>query len=221
MGIADPEGRAFLPPDPAPTRSGVDVRRATDLVAGVVLGLLTLPLLLAASAAVLVTSGRPVFYGHRRIGRDGQRFRCWKLRTMEADAEERLVREPELHRRYVANGYKLPLDGDPRITPLGRWLRRSYLDELPQLINLLNGTMSLVGPRPVVEEELGEFVPYTRELLSVRPGLFGAWTSLGRQRPGYPERARIEIEYVRTRSLREDLRILARSLPVVLTGNGA
>lgn len=221
MGVADPEGGMFLPPDPAPTRTAVGVRRFTDVAAAVLLGILTLPLLLAAATCVLITSGRPVFYGHRRIGRDGRRFRCWKLRTMEADAEERLEREPELHRRYVANGYKLPLDGDPRVTRVGRWLRRSYLDELPQLVNLLNGSMTLVGPRPVVEEELDEFVPYTRELLSVRPGLFGAWTSLGRRRPGYPERARIEIEYVRTRSLRKDLRILARSLPVVLTGNGA
>lgn len=220
MGVADREGGAFLPPDSAPTRTGIDVRRVTDVLAGAILGLLTLPLLLVAAAAVLVTSGRPVFYGHDRVGRDGRRFRCWKLRTMHPGAQERLDRDPELRRRYVDNGYKLPLDGDPRVTPLGRWLRRTYLDELPQLVNVLNGSMSLIGPRPVVEEELEEFAPHIPELLSIRPGLFGAWTSLGRGRPGYPERARIEIEYVRTRTLRGDLRILARSLPVVLTGTG-
>lgn len=187
-------------------------------MAGVLL-LLTLPLLAAAAVAVLLSSGRPVFYGHMRVGRNGKPFRCWKLRTMEPGAEQRLREEPALHRAYVRNGYKLPLDSDPRIMPLGRWLRRNYVDELPQLLNVLNGSMSLVGPRPVVEEELAEFGPHVDELLSIRPGIFGAWTSMGRRRPGYPERSRIELEYVRTRTVSRDLRLMARSLPVILRGS--
>ena len=218
MGLAAPDPGVPPAPEPAPVEEGIDVRRGVDILLGAVVLLVALPLLAAAALGVLITSGRPVFYGHERIGRYGRRFRCWKLRTMERDAEERLDRDAELRRRYVENGYKLPVNGDPRITALGRWLRRSRLDELPQLVNVLNGTMSMVGPRPVVEEELAEFAPHAGELLSVRPGIFGAWTSMGRARPGYPKRARVELEYIRARGPRRDLGILVRSVPVVLTG---
>lgn len=222
MGLTAPAHDRRRPPPAGPQarRRGGLVRRLTDIVVAGVLLIVTLPLLLLAAAAVLASSGRPVFYGHTRVGRDGQLFRCWKLRTMQPDAERRLHEEPTLRRDYVRNGFKLPLHRDPRITPLGRWLRRSYVDELPQLVNVLNGSMSLVGPRPVVEEELQEFGPRVAELLSIRPGIFGAWTSMGRRRPGYPERSRIELEYVRTRSVTHDVRILVRSLPVVLRGIG-
>lgn len=193
-------------------------RRAVEVVLAAALLLVALPLLLTAALAVLVFSGAPVFYGHVRVGRNGRPFRCWKLRTMSADAESRLNGDPGLRGTYVSNGYKLPDGADPRVTRVGRLIRRTYIDELPQLVNVLNGTMSLVGPRPVIEEELREFEPRAQELLSVRPGIFGAWTCLGRRRPVYPERARIEIEYVRNRGLRTDASILLRSLPVVLRG---
>lgn len=219
MGVAAaPDRRERSPRDPDPRGHDGSLRRFIDILGAGCLLVLALPLLAGAALGVLVTSGRPVFYGHPRVGRFGVPFRCWKLRTMAADADRRLSEDPGLRRSYVENGYKIPADSDPRITPLGHWLRRTYLDELPQLVNVLNGTMSLVGPRPVVEEELKEFEPDTDELLSVRPGIFGAWTSLGRRRPGYPERSRIEIEYVRTRGPARDLPILARSLPVVLSG---
>lgn len=222
MGVAAPtparDDRRSRGSDPRPANTSV--RRALDLSLAAILLLLALPLLAGAALAVLMTAGRPVFYGHPRVGRYGQRFRCWKLRTMRPDADRRLEEDPELRRDYVANGYKLPSDTDPRVTAVGRWLRRTYLDELPQLVNVLNGTMSLVGPRPVVEEELAEFEPDARSLLSVRPGIFGAWTSLGHDRPGYPERSRIELEYVRTRTLGRDARVLLGSLPVVLRGAG-
>jgi len=199
------------------------LRRVLDVaLAGSIL-LVTTPLLVAAALIVLATSGRPVFYAHGRIGRHGQPFRCWKLRTMEVGADARLRATPALHRRYVANGYKLPPDEDPRVTRAGRWLRRTYIDELPQLFNVLVGDMSLVGPRPVIEEELEEFAPDIALLLSLRPGLFGAWTSRGDRRPPYPERARLELDYARDPSVRRDLAILLRSIPVVLRGsrNGA
>lgn len=219
MGVAaEPHRGRRSPRDPEPGRRDGRLRRFADLVGAGLLLLLTLPILAGAALAVLLSSGRPVFYGHPRVGRAGRPFRCWKLRTMAIDADRRLADDPALRRSYVEHGYKLPPDADPRITPLGRWLRRTYLDELPQLLNVLNGTMSLVGPRPVVEEELAEFEPDADVLLSVRPGIFGAWTSLGRDRPGYPERARVELEYVRTRSAARDARILLRSLPVVLSG---
>jgi lipopolysaccharide/colanic/teichoic acid biosynthesis glycosyltransferase len=135
---------------------------------------------------------------------------------MTPGAELYLALDPELRERHARNGFKLPLREDPRITRVGRWLRRTHLDELPQLVNVLTGTMSLVGPRPVIEPELAHYGDAAEELLSARPGIVGAWTSRGRRRPPYPERARLELAYVRTRSLRSDLRILAASVPIVL-----
>ncbi|MBX6364986.1 MAG: sugar transferase [Gemmatimonadetes bacterium] len=199
-------------------RAGGGLRRAADIVGAATLLLLASPLLLLGALLVLLGSGRPVFFGHTRVGRGGRRFRCWKLRTMALDAEARLRRDPELRRLHAENGFKLPAALDPRITPVGRWLRRTYIDELPQLVNVLAGSMSLFGPRPVVEEELRHYGEHAAEFLSARPGLFGEWTSRGRRRPPYPERARLELEYVRDPSLGRNLRILLRSIPVVLRG---
>ncbi len=209
-------------PRPLPVeRAEGQLRRMADLAGASLLLVAALPLIVLGAALVLAGSGRPVFFGHVRVGRDGRPFRCWKLRTMRPGAELQLERDPRLAERHAANGFKLPLREDPRITGVGRWLRRTHLDELPQLANVLGGSMSLVGPRPVVLPELGEYGAAADELLSVRPGIFGAWTSRGAARPPYPERARIELAYVRTRSLAQDLRILARSIPVVLRGQGA
>jgi exopolysaccharide production protein ExoY len=154
------------------------------------------------------------------VGRGGRLFRCWKLRTMHADAEARLRADAELRRRYVANGFKLPLAEDPRVLPGGRLLRSAYLDELPQLWNVLRGDMALIGPRPLVPEEIDLFGSDVPELLAHRPGLFGEWTSRGRRRPPYPERVRIEMLWVRDPSMARGARILARSVLAVLSGQG-
>jgi lipopolysaccharide/colanic/teichoic acid biosynthesis glycosyltransferase len=194
------------------------LRRAADVVGAVILLVLFAPFLLFAVIAVLVGSGRPVFFRQKRLGKDGQVFRCWKLRTMNVGAEHELEREPLLKLQYVANGFKLPNGKDPRITREGRWLRRTYLDEVPQLFNVLDGSMSLIGPRPIVPDELVHYGGEGDELLRTKPGIVGAWTSHGRRRPDYPERARVELEYVRNRSTRRDLAIMLRSIPVVLRG---
>lgn len=195
-------------------------RRLVDIVAAVGLLVIAAPLLVFGMIAVLVGSGRPIFFGHRRLGRDGRPFECWKLRTMKIDAEDQLEVHGQLRTEYRQNGFKIPTDRDPRVTRVGRVLRRTYVDELPQLVNVLGGSMSLVGPRPIVEDELDCFGEDSQELLSHTPGLFGEWTSLGRDRPPYPERARLEMEYLRNRSLARDVRILLRSIPVVLRGQG-
>lgn len=197
---------------------GSGLRRAMDVTLASFLVVLAAPVLLVGAALVYVRSGRPVFFGHERLGTGGRTFRCWKLRTMTHGAERELEERPELKDRYVQNGFKLPTNGDPRVTPEGRWLRRRHIDELPQLFNVLEGSMSLVGPRPVVREELREYGSRSGELLSGKPGIVGAWTSLGDRRPPYPERADIELEYLRTRSLTRDLGILARSVLVVAQG---
>ena len=218
---ARPRQRIRLPVDGRPALPRESrARRYLDAASAALLLLLAAPILAAGALLVLLGSGRPVLFGHRRVGRGGRLFRCWKLRTMMRGAELRLVQDGELRARHAGNGFKLPTREDPRITRVGRFLRRSHLDELPQLLNVLNGTMSLVGPRPVVEEELREYGEDAAELLGARPGIVGEWTSLGQARPGYPERAAIELHYVRTRTLGTDLRILLRSVPVVLRGQG-
>ena len=197
---------------------GGGLRRFFDVLGAAVMFFVTLPLLLGGLALVWVADGRPVLFGHPRVGRRGKPFRCWKVRTMAVGAEQVLERDPELRRRHRQNGFKLPDAEDPRVTRWGRWLRRTHVDELPQLFNVLRGDMSLLGPRPVVADELDRFGSGREELLEVRPGIFGPWNSLGRARPPYPERAELELSYVRDRSLRRDLEILGRSVVAVLRG---
>lgn len=196
------------------------LRRAADVAGSILLLVVFAPFLLLAVVAIFISSGRPVFFRQQRLGKDGEVFRCWKLRTMKVGAESDLEREPLLKLQYVANGFKLPNGKDPRITREGRWLRRTYLDEVPQLFNVMGGSMSLIGPRPIVPAELIHYGPAAGELLKTKPGIVGAWTSHGRRRPDYPERARLELEYVRNRSTRRDLAIVLRSIPVVLRGQG-
>jgi lipopolysaccharide/colanic/teichoic acid biosynthesis glycosyltransferase len=135
---------------------------------------------------------------------------------MRHNAQQLLEADPALRAAYQANDFKLPEAQDPRITRLGRWLRRSSLDELPQLWNVLVGEMALVGPRPLVAEELLHYRGAVLELLSVRPGITGAWAVNGRHALAYPRRAEVELAYVRTRTLRGDLRIVLRTVGAVL-----
>ena len=196
------------------------IERIVDIAGAGLMLLVASPLLVVGMLVVWFLGGRPIFFGHRRLGRGGRTFRCWKLRTMSTDAEAVLDRDPGLRERHRTNGFKLPTGSDPRVTAWGRWLRRSYVDEIPQLFNVLVGDMSLVGPRPIVPNELALFDGGANELLDVKPGVFGAWNSLGRRRPPYPERARLELEYVRHRRWRDDVVILCHSILAVLQGQG-
>jgi lipopolysaccharide/colanic/teichoic acid biosynthesis glycosyltransferase len=191
------------------------VKRAVDIV-GASLGLvLTAPLLAALTIAIRLDSpGSPVFR-HERIGYRGCRFKCLKLRTMRADAEAVLKNDPTLYEEYRRNHFKIPDDRDHRTTALGRFLRRTSLDELPQLWNVLRGEMSLIGPRPVVEDELAHYEHAVDLLLSVRPGITGAWAVNGRHGVGYPERSAIELSYVRGWDLALDFQIALRTVRVL------
>jgi lipopolysaccharide/colanic/teichoic acid biosynthesis glycosyltransferase len=163
----------------------------------------------------LESKGAPIFR-HQRVGFRGRRFGCLKLRTMRVDAEEYLRADAELYEEYRRNHYKLPEDRDPRVTPLGRFLRKTSLDELPQLWNVLVGDMSLIGPRPVVDEEL-DLYGHSKELfLSVRPGLTGAWAVSGRHMVGYPDRCSVELGYVRSWNLLMDVQIALKTVSVVV-----
>ena len=191
------------------------VKRAVDVVLSAIGLIVAAPILLVASLAIRLESpGSPIF-GHVRIGRGGRRFRCWKLRTMTSDAERRLLSDAALFEAYQRNGFKLPDASDPRVTGVGRMLRQSSLDELPQLWNVLVGDMSLVGPRPLVADELRHYDGQVLTLLSVRPGLTGAWAVNGRHHLPYPQRAEIELAYVRTLTLHGDLQILLRTASAV------
>ncbi len=163
----------------------------------------------------------PVFFKQVRIGKDGKEFYIYKFRSMVVDAESKLKKNEILYKKYIENNYKLEPEEDPRITGIGRFLRKTSLDELPQFINVLKGDMSLVGPRPVVQEELGEYGQRKSEFLSVKPGLTGYWQVSGRSDVGYPERVDIELYYVYNQSLLLDLKILLQTCLLVILRKGA
>ncbi len=179
------------------------------------------PLLLLIAAMVRLDSPGPIFFRHRRLGRHGRVFDCYKFRSMYVDAEERLQSDPALYQEYSDNDYKVPEALDTRITRVGRFLRRTSLDELPQLWNVLKGDMSLVGPRPIVPEEIRHYDEEGSLLLSLKPGMTGLWQVNGRSNVAYPERAVLELEYVQDWSLGKDIFILLRTIPVVLGQRGA
>lgn len=197
------------------------LKRAVDACGAAVLLLLAAPLLLVIALVVSIDGG-PVLFGHRRIGRDGAVFRCWKFRTMILDAEPCLEEYLSHHGDALEEWQReRKLAFDPRITPIGRFLRRSSLDELPQLWNVLVGEMSLVGPRPVTEAELASYGSVAPLYLAVRPGITGLWQISGRNDVGYAARVALDARYVETRSLLLDLRILVRTAGAVLAGRGA
>lgn len=186
-------------------------------VAAVALVLLS-PLLLALAIVVRLDSPGPVIYRRRVMGRGRSTFEAFKLRTMYVNGAEILARYPELQQR-LARDEKLA--DDPRVTRCGRWLRRLSLDELPQLVNVLRGQMSLVGPRMISPTELARYGDYADELLTVRPALTGPWQVSGRADLGYDDRVRMDIAYVRTRTLWLDIKLLLQTVPAVLKGRGA
>ena len=195
-------------------------KRAFDFVAALVGLIVMLPVFAIVAIAIKLDSRGPVFFAHRRLGRDGHHFDCLKFRTMEIDAERRVFENEELRHQYVSNHFKIPSNVDPRITRLGAFLRKSSIDELPQLWNVLVGEMSLVGPRPIVALEATHYGDRLPTLLSIRPGLTGLWAVQGRSQLGYPERADVELSYVKDRTLAMDLSIIASTPWTVLTQRG-
>jgi exopolysaccharide production protein ExoY len=198
------------------------VKRGIDIVGSSVLIVLLLPLALIVSLAIVVDSPGPVFFVQRRVGRNGVEFPLIKFRTMVRDGEDALaahVLADEDLRREWEQARKLRVD--PRVTRLGGLLRRFSLDELPQLLNVFVGNMSLVGPRPVLRDELAYFGDRAAQIVEVRPGLTGLWAVSGRSEISYQERVELEYRYVVEWSLRMDASILLRTIPAVVRGHGA
>ena len=183
------------------------MNRALDLVIAGLLLVLSAPLMGAAAVAIKIESRGPVFYRQLRVGRWGRSFELWKLRTMVPGAET------------MGDGIYV-LEGDPRITRVGRLLRRFSLDELPNLINVLEGDLAIVGPRPTVREQVDRYTERQLRRLEVKPGITG-WAQVnGRTSLPWPERIELDVWYVEHRSLRLDLRILARTARMLASGHG-
>lgn len=198
------------------------MKRAMDLLLTLLAAVVVLPASLAIAVAIVLESPGPVLYRQRRIGFDGREIRVFKFRTMVPDAErvleECLARNEALCREWRESR---KLKDDPRITRTGRWLRKYSLDELPQLLNVLQGEMSLVGPRPIVADEVGRYGDLYTVYARVRPGLTGLWQISGRNDLTYEERVALDAYYIRNWSVWLDIYILTRTLPVVLRGEGA
>jgi len=197
-------------------------KRAFDIVVASCGIIFLSPLILLVGLAVYLLDGSPIFISHRRLGLGGRSFSCFKFRSMKLNPEFVLKRHldanPTARREWEANH---KLKNDPRITPLGRVLRKTSLDELPQLINILRGEMSLVGPRPIVAEEAVKYGHNIVDYFSVHPGLTGMWQVSGRSETTYNERVMLDVAYARRRTFAKDLAILFKTVSVVVTSKGS
>lgn len=195
-------------------------KRMLDVSGALLLAMVFLPIILVVALGVWRT-GAPILFAHRRVGRHGAEFRCLKFSSMVPDAEARLqellARDPVARQQWEENH---KLDDDPRITRFGHFLRKSSMDELPQLWNVLMGEMSLVGPRPITAEELSRYGEACKDYLSLRPGLTGRWQVGGRNEVSYDERVAIDRAYASEVGLRTDVAILFRTAGVVLARTG-
>jgi len=218
--VSDGEERS--PFAAAPREVGGRAKRVMDVALATLALVLLLPVILITALLVRIFMGAPVIFAHDRVGRNGKIFKCYKFRSMVRDADEAL-------RRHLAGNPAAAeewrstqkLRRDPRVTPLGQALRKSSLDELPQLINVLRGDMSCVGPRPIVREELERYGPYAGAYLCTRPGLTGAWQVSGRSNLSYEARVALDYGYVHGWSVWRDVVIIVRTIPAVLSHDDA
>lgn len=209
-------------PKPSQRKSAFDPSRGLDMLLALGVLMFFAPLMLVIALLIWLQDGGGPFFGHRRIGRGGREFACLKFRSMVPNAEAKLnallAADPEARRQWQA---EQKLRDDPRVTPLGDFLRRSSLDELPQLINVLRGDMSIVGPRPIVRAEALRYGRSFESYCAVRPGITGLWQVSGRSDVSYQRRVALDRLYVRTRSLGRDLGIMFMTLPAVLLRKGS
>jgi exopolysaccharide biosynthesis polyprenyl glycosylphosphotransferase len=194
------------------------LKRALDCVCGGVALLVLSPLMLFCALLVKFDSRGPILHRRMVVGQGGKRFRAFKFRTMVTNADQVLKADPVLYERWKRDG---KLSDDPRITRIGRFLRRTSIDELPQLLNVLRGEMSLVGPRMITLEELAQFGNWRHNLLTVKPGMTGLWQVRGRSRLSYAERVTLDMHYIRNYTIWQDVRLLVQTIPAIVRGHGA
>ena len=197
----------------------IKVKRVIDVILASIALILLSPLFAIIAIAIKIDSKGPVFFAHKRIGKNGNIIKLYKFRSMVINAEE-LIKSftPEQMREYKEN-YKLT--NDPRITKVGKFLRKTSLDELPQLINIINGDLSIIGPRPVVADELEKYGTNKDKFLSVTPGLTGYWAANGRSNTTYEQRMEMELYYIDNLSLKMDIKVFFKTILSVVKKEGA
>jgi lipopolysaccharide/colanic/teichoic acid biosynthesis glycosyltransferase len=197
-------------------------KRLTDIILSILALIVFSPIFLFVRIADYVGDNKgPLFYKQTRIGKNGRPFKMYKFRSMVEHADEILHANKKLYQEYVENNYKLEPEDDPRITKLGHWLRKTSIDEIPQFINILKGEMSIVGPRPIVKEELQEYGDRVDKFLSVKPGAMGLWQASGRSNIPYPERCDVELSYVDHASYWYDVKIMFKNVISIFKSTGA
>ncbi len=204
------------------TPARLDGKRISDILLTLLLAPVAVPLGLLIALAIVLDSRGPVFFSQMRIGRDRRPFRVWKFRSMAVDADRKLrtlLQQSPEHAREWALARKMR--HDPRVTRVGRWLRKTSLDELPQFWNVLRGEMSMVGPRPIVAEEIHRYGAAFETYTQVRPGVTGLWQVSGRNDMQYSRRVELDCHYIHHRNAAMDLKILAKTAFVMLRGRGA
>ncbi len=203
-------------------KSNLFIKRLIDIFLILLFSPILIPVFIILMFLTKVTSRGPIFYGHKRVGQNGKEFKCWKFRSMCIDAdkklEEILANNPQMRAEWEKDR---KFTNDPRVTKFGKFLRKTSLDELPQLINILIGQMSFVGPRPVTAPELDRYGEYKDFVLSVTPGLSGMWQTSGRSDTEYEERIALDLYYIQNWSIWLDIWILIKTVYVVLKGRGA
>ncbi|HLP75274.1 MAG TPA: sugar transferase [Candidatus Paceibacterota bacterium] len=195
------------------------LKRSLDVVASSLLLILCSPVFLVIGILVKLEDGGPVFFAQRRVGQFGREFRMFKVRSMCLNAEEKL--RELLARNQHKDGVTFKIKDDPRITHMGRWLRKFSLDELPQLYNVLIGDMSLVGPRPPVPSEVSKYSMAHRRRLAIKPGITCIWQISGRSEIDFSGQVQLDVDYIEHLSFWTDVKILARTVPAVISGKGA
>ena len=195
------------------------VKRLIDIIASILLLLMLMPLFAIIMLLIYLSSPGPVFYKQTRVGRWGKLFTMWKFRSMYPDADERL--KEIMAKNEMTGGVIFKMKNDPRIIPIGRFIRKASIDELPQLWNVLKGDMSLVGPRPALPSEVNQYSLQDRQRLEVIPGITCIWQVSGRSDIPFPQQVQLDVQYIQSQSLLLDLKLLLKTIPAVLLSRGA
>jgi exopolysaccharide biosynthesis polyprenyl glycosylphosphotransferase len=195
------------------------IKRFVDIVVSATALLLLSPIFGVIALLIKLEDNGPVFFAQRRVGKWGREFRMYKFRSMCVDAEQKL--QAVLQKNQHATGVTFKAKDDPRVTRIGRWLRKFSVDEFPQFYNVLSGDMSLVGPRPPVPREVAMYSPADRRRLEAKPGLTCFWQVSGRSEIDFPEQVQLDVQYIESQSLWIDIKILLKTVPAVLLGRGA
>ena len=200
-------------------RSAEFVKRFVDIIFSAIALILLSPLFLLVAVLIKLEDNGPVFFTQKRVGKWGREFEFFKFRSMCVDAEQRLG--AVLQKNEHASGVTFKVKGDPRVTRVGRWLRKFSIDEFPQFYNVLIGDMSLVGPRPPLQREVAMYTPADRRRLEATPGLTCFWQIGGRAEIDFPEQVQLDVQYIESQNFWLDLKILVKTVPAVLLGRGA